>query len=54
MLWKQLNMCTQSVHCAAKHWTKQSVCTSLGENAVTHSVLFVSKNVTEGAFILKF
>ena len=24
--------------CAAKHWAEQSVCTSLDENAVTHSV----------------
>jgi hypothetical protein len=27
------------MECAANHWDKQSVCTILDENAVTHSVL---------------
>jgi hypothetical protein len=41
--------------CAAKHWAKQSVCTSLDENDVTHSVLLGSKNVRKGgALIFKF
>ena len=41
--------------CAAKHWAEQSVCTSLNENDVTHSVLLGSKNVRKGgALILNF
>ena len=40
---------------AAKHRAEQSVCTSLHENAVTHSVLLGSKYVTKGgALNLKF
>ena len=39
----------------ATHWAKQSVCTSLDENAVTHSVLLGFKNVRKGgALIFKF
>ena len=30
--------------CAANHWAKQSVCTSLDEKAVTHSVWLGFKN----------
>ena len=42
---KQLNMCTQShrVYTTAKHWAKESVCTSLDEITVTHSVLIRSE-----------
>jgi hypothetical protein len=41
--------------CAAKHWDKQSLCTSFDENAVTHSVLLGLKNVRRGgALIFKF
>ena len=38
--------------CAAKHWAKQRLCTSLGENAVTHLVLLGSKNVREGGALI--
>ena len=41
--------------CADKHWAEQSVCTTLDENDVTHSVLLGSKNVRKGgALILNF
>ena len=33
--------------CAAKHCAKQSISTSLDENAITHSVLLGSKNVSK-------
>ena len=38
--------------CAVKHWSEQSVCTSLDENNVTHTVLLGLKNVRkEGALM---
>ena len=41
--------------CAAKHWAEQSMCTSLKENDVTHSVLLGSENFRKGvALIFKF
>ena len=41
--------------CTAKHWAKQSVCTSLAEITVTYSVLIRSKIVRKGgALIFKF
>jgi hypothetical protein len=42
-------MCTE---CAAKHWAKQSVCTSLDKIAVTHSVLLGFKNVRKGGALI--
>jgi hypothetical protein len=45
----------EHVYTAAKHWAEQSVCTSLDENAATHSVLLGSENVGKGcALIFKF
>jgi hypothetical protein len=38
--------------CAANHWAKHSVCTSLDENAVTHSVLLGFKNVRKGGVLI--
>jgi hypothetical protein len=38
----------QVYKCAAKHWAEQSVCTSLHENALTHSVLLGSKYGSNG------
>ena len=44
--------CTLTAVETAEHWAEQSVCTSLNENAVTHSVLLGSKNVRKGCALI--